>query len=92
MLRNARELMELLLELLGGQERSLEAAALYMREQMGSSDYQAALSGVACPRSSRFSRTSSSSRAATTSCGRCKAALANKKKPSGGLEFLPRAK
>ncbi len=43
--RNARELMELLLELLGGQEHSLEAAALYMREQMGSSDYQVALSG-----------------------------------------------
>ena len=43
--RNARELMELLLELLGGQEHSLEATAQYMREQMGSSDYQVALSG-----------------------------------------------
>ena len=43
--RNARELMELLLELLGGQERSLEVAAPYMREQMGSSGDQVALSG-----------------------------------------------
>ena len=43
--RNARQLMEDLAELLQGQERSLEAAALHLREQMGASDYQAALSG-----------------------------------------------
>ena len=43
--RNARELMEQLLDFLQGQERSLEAAALHLREVMGSSDYQAALSG-----------------------------------------------
>ena len=43
--RNARQLMEDLADFLQGQERSLEAAALHLREQMGAADYQAALSG-----------------------------------------------
>ena len=43
--RNARQLMEDLAEFLQGQERSLEAAALHLREQMGAADYAAALSG-----------------------------------------------
>ena len=43
--RNARQLLEDLAEFLQGQERSLESAALHLREQMGAADYQAALSG-----------------------------------------------
>ena len=43
--RNARQLMEDLADFLQGQERSLESAALHLREQMGAADYQAALSG-----------------------------------------------
>ena len=37
--------MEDLLDFLQGQERSLEAAALHLRAQMGESNYVAALSG-----------------------------------------------